>query len=265
MGVRASNMPSFPLMSDLPKSIVTVGWNWEQFTAPTLPSQNFWLGTDREGNRWLTKLRGSSYAYREIVFAKLAQAMNWSCQSSVFLKLDGESASTLGVDPVESHAAHWFMPEHKNQPCSGDCAIKFLYGKEICTVNDLADSKVAHLLDWPKSEYAAYLFGGNEPPGRLFTLAHEFVIIDAEQMFSTGPCSFETAHWWSEPDGMPSQSGRALALEVCADLSALTERGIEDALHIPQGIKIQKDLQIEEKLRSSREFAESFAKSQRWP
>jgi hypothetical protein len=247
-------------MSDLPQSITTAGWSWERFAAPSVPSHNFWLGTDHEGNRWLTKLKGSFYAYREIVFARLAQAMKWSCQSSVFLKFDRVSTSTLGVDPGEPHAAHWFMSEHKNQPCSGDCALRFLCDKEILTVNDLAGSQIAHLLDWPKSEYAVYLFGGNEPPGRLFTTAHEFVIIDSEQMFSTGPCAFDTAHWWNDPDGEPSQSGRALAAEVCADLASLSERDIEDALLIPQGIKVRKRWPIAPKLRASREFAAFFAR-----
>lgn len=252
-------MSSFPLMSNLPQSVSTTGWSWEQFAPPSVPSENFWLGTDCEGNRWLTKLRGSFYAYREVVFARLAQAMKWSCQSSVFLRLDSESAATLGVDPDESHAAHWFMPEHNNQSCLGSCALEFLYGKEIRTVNELAGSKIAHLLDWPKSEYAAYLFGGNEPPGRLFTTTHEFVIIDSEQMFSTGPSTFETSHWYNEPDGKPSQCGRALAVEVCADLTALTERDIEDALLIPQEISIREQWPIAPRLRSSRLFAASFA------
>ncbi|MEQ8261630.1 MAG: hypothetical protein RH947_15135 [Alcanivorax sp.] len=250
-------MLSFPLMSDLPHSISTFGWSWERLTLSG-PSENFWLGTDREGNRWLTKLRGPFYAYREIVFARLAQAMNWSCQSSVFLNLDPVSASVLGVKPDITHAAHWFIPEHKRQPCSEGCALKFFFDKEIRTVDDLAGSQIEHLLDWPKSEFAAFLFGGNEPPGRLFTTAHEFVIIDSEQMFSTGPCDLETAFWWNAPNGEPSQSGRMLAAQVCADLLSLSERDIKAALFIPKGIEVRENWPIASIIKASREFAASF-------
>lgn len=251
-------MRSFPLMSDLPQSMSTIGWTWEQFEDPSGSTKTFWLGADCEGNLWLTKLRGSFYAYREIVFARLAQAMGWSCQSSVFLSLDPVSASILGVYPGEVHAAHWFMIEHKGQPCSGDCALKFLCNKEIGTVDDLIGSEVAHLLDWPKSEYAACLFGGNEPPGRLFTTAHEFVIIDSEQMFSSGPSEFDVASWCHDLNGESSQSGRMLAEQVCADILSLSERNIKDALFIPQRIKIRETWPIEPIIWASREFAASF-------
>lgn len=90
-------MPSFPLMRDLPTVIDTKGWNWIRFTAPVAPSHNFWLGTDLQGNRWLTKLTGEFNAYREIVFGRLAQQMNWSCQSTVFMRVDSKSARLLGV------------------------------------------------------------------------------------------------------------------------------------------------------------------------
>lgn len=254
-------MQSFPLIRDLSQSVITTGWSWERFDAPSMPSSNFWLGTDHAGNRWLTKLRGSFYAYREIVFARLAQAMKWSCQSSVFLVLDEVAASTLGATRGDIHAAHWFMPEHKSQPCSGDCALRFLCDKEIRMVDDLVGSQIAHLMDWPKSEYAAYLFGGGEPPGRLFTTEHEFVIIDSEQMFSTGPCKFDTAHWWNNPDRQPSRSGRELAAQVCADLASLTTREIEDALRVPKGVQIRESWPIARNLQASYEFASSYCSS----
>jgi hypothetical protein len=247
-------------MRDLPQSLSTRGWSWERFEAPSAFSDNFWIGTDCDGNRWLTKLRSSFYAYREIVFARLAQEMKWSCQSSVFLKLDKESAYILGENPNETHAAHWYIPEHKNQRCSEDCDFQFFIWKEIREVDDLVESPIANILDWPKSELAAYLFGGNEPPGRLITTDHKFVIIDSEQMFSSGPdYSFRTSPWWNKPNGKASQSGRALFAEVCADLTSLTKLDIEYALSIPRGIKIQLKWSIAENLRESRKFAASFS------
>jgi hypothetical protein len=53
-------MFSFPLMRDLPPVVETTGWDWRSFEAPVAPSMNFWFGTDRQGNRWLTKLTGES-------------------------------------------------------------------------------------------------------------------------------------------------------------------------------------------------------------
>ncbi|MBI5753490.1 MAG: hypothetical protein HZA59_15305 [Hydrogenophilales bacterium] len=248
-------------MSELPPVVETTGWSWERFTAPVAPSRNFWLGVDREGNRWLTKLTGAFYSYREIIFARLAQAMNWSCQSSVFMRVDKHSAQVLGVPVGEIHAAHWFLMEHLPPPYSFGCALEFLVDRPIRTVEDLMGSEIAHLLDWPKSEFAAYVFGGNEPPGRLFTTAHEFVIIDSEQMFATGPCNFDTAHWWNEPDGRPSISGRALALEVCSDLAALSEYQVQEALREPYGVSVRKLWPIAPKLRESRRFAAEFRAS----
>lgn len=251
-------MPSFPLMSELPPVVETTGWRWEPFTAPFYPSTGFWTGVDREGNRWLTKLTGGFCAYREIVFARLAQAMNWSCQSSVFMRLDRQSAQVLEEPAGSIHAAHWFLDEHPHPPCSTGCALEFL-NKDIQTVEDLMGSNIAHLLDWPKSMFAAYVFGGLEPPGRLFTTAHEFVIIDSENMFHNGPSMFDTApHWWNEPDGRPSRAGRALALEVCRNLSALLDSQIQTALQVPAGIKFRRTWPIAPKLAASRKFASRY-------
>lgn len=254
-------MPSFPLLSELPETVNTTGWNWERFTPPfESEHDNFWLGTDIEGNRWLTKLTGSFYAYREIVFARLAQAMNWSHQSSIFMRLDKLSAQKLGVSADKIHAAHWYLKEHQCESCSMNCALNEWLDNQKGTLVDSMESKIAHLHDLPKSEYAAYLFGGIEPPGRLFTTAHEFVIIDSEMMLASGPDE-NTAHWWYELDGRPSHSKLALALEVCSNLASLSEHQIEEALRIPTGVKIRKDWSIAPKLKASREFAAQFCAS----
>lgn len=251
-------MQSFPLIEELPPVVETHGWIWEPFKAPSTQSHNFWIGVDRQGNRWLTKLTGSFYAYREIVFARLAQRMKWSCQSSVFMKLDKYSAQTLGVTTGEVHAAHWFLDEHVYPPCSLGCELEFLVNKQIRTVEDLLSSQVSHLLDWPKSEIAAYLFGGNEPPGRLFTKAHEFVIIDSELMFATDPCPLDSSPWLTDSGGQSSRSGIALALEVCQGLAALPPLVVEEALYVPENITVQKRWPIAPKLKASRRFAVEF-------
>lgn len=156
-------MASFPRMRDLPTVLETAGRQWCRFDPPVAPSDNLWLGTDRQGQRGLTKLRGDFYAYREIVFGRLAQQMGWSCQSSVFMRLDAQSAVQLGVRPEEIHAAHWFMGEHVHPPCAGTCPLEPLVGRSVGCIEDLADIDAAHILDWPKSELAACLFGGRLP------------------------------------------------------------------------------------------------------
>lgn len=258
-------MSSFPKMKDLPLVLDSTSWRWERYQAPSAPSHNFWIGLDPDGNKWLAKFKGSCvpsfYAYREIVFARLAQKMGWSCQSSVFLRLDKQSAETLGVDANEVRAAHWFMKEHSYEPCSAGCPYRSLLGRSIRTVDDLAGSSITHLLDWPKSQFAACLFGGGEPPDKLFTTAHEFVIIDSEQMFSSSPCTLEDTNWWNRPDGSPSLAGRALALEVCRDLCSLSEFDLDEALAIPKAILVQQEWPIAPLLKASYEFAAEFVAS----
>lgn len=251
-------MPSFPQMKDLPPVLDSTGWTWAPYEAPFCSSIDLWLGSDRKGDKWLIKPRGSFYAYREIVFARLAQKMGWSCQSSAFLRLDKQSAKALGVPTAEIHAAHWFMEEHVHNPCSAECQLTFLFGRSINTVDDLQGFEIEHLLDWPKSELAACLFGANERPDRLYTTSHEFVIIDSEQMFSTDPCSLYESSWCTTPEGHPSPSGRTLAYEVCLALCSLSSADIGDALFIPKGVSVKETWPIAAKLKASRKFAADF-------
>ncbi|WP_147411084.1 hypothetical protein [Pseudomonas cavernicola] len=113
--------------------------------------------------------------------------------------------------------------------------------------------------DWPKSEFAAYIFGGNELPDRFFTASHEFVIIDSEQMFSSGPCQFETASWLKQRDGSPSKSGQALAIEVCREVAKLSPKVVAQALSVPDAIQVELRWPIEPKLRASIKFARAYA------
>ena len=252
-------MPSFPLMVDLPPVLCTKGWDWEQIVNAGHPSDGHWLATDTTGHRWLTKLRGSFYAYREITFAKLAQGIGWSCQSSTYIKLDAASAAIVGAIAGEVHAAHWYMEEHASKPCCVSCPIHPLVGLEVHSANDLDGIDIAHLFDWPKSEFAAFIFGANEPSGRLFTLQHEFVIIDNEQMFSTGPCSFESDLWVGGETGAAYSKGLALASETCADVASITTQLLTQALAIPRGVKVDQRWPIAQNIKQSIKFASQYA------
>jgi hypothetical protein len=251
-------MPSFAQMNDLPPVLDTTGWRWERYQPSSSAPRDFWLGFDLAGRRWLTKLRGDLYAYRELVFSRLAQKMGWSCQSSAFMVLDPHSAQQLGVPDDEGHAAHWFMDEHPRKKCSSECPLAFLRGRPIETVDDLAGSRIDHILDWPKSEIAACLFGGNESPGCLITTAHEFVIIDSEQMFSSGRSDLTETRWWNNPGGSPSVSGRWLTCEVCRDLCRLSQPELKEALRIPDTVSVRQRGPVARKLNASRAFARRF-------
>jgi hypothetical protein len=209
----------------------------------------------------MTKLRGSFHAYREIVFARMAQKMEWSCQSSAFLCLDHDSAEALGVPANEIHAVHWFLDEHVNKSCSEECKFAPLIGKEFQTVDDLRATEILHILDLAKSDFAACLFGANEPSGHLITKGHEFVIIDSELMFATGPCPLDGTRWWTQRDDMPSPSGQALALEVCREFWSLSSADVEYALALPKGISVTKRWPIATKIKASRKFAADFCAS----
>ena len=252
-------MPSFPSMLEIPISADTLGWSWYQIQTPTHPSKDFWIGTDTQGNRWLTKLRGSFYAYREIVFARIVQRLGWSCQSTMFVRLDEESARTLGRKAGEVHAAHWYMSQHAGTRCGEDCSMVEVFGRQVESINDLNVAGISHLLDWPKSELAAYIFGGNEPPGRLFTTAHEFVVIDSEQMFSTDPCPFDDSPWLKNSDGTMFPGGMELAAEVCAEIASLPGSFLSEALAKPPGLSVKLSWPIKPKLVASMMFAATYA------
>ena len=64
-------MESYPLVKQLPPVIETQNWDWKPFESPLSGDNGFFVGTDQLGNAWLTKMRGSFYGYREIVFERL--------------------------------------------------------------------------------------------------------------------------------------------------------------------------------------------------
>ena len=256
-------MPSFPLMSELPSSLSTRGWSWERICTSSQSSKDFWLASDRQGNKWLLKLRGSFCAYREITFARIAQKLGWSCQSSIYVHLDSEAAQVLGRESEEVHAAHWFMDEHAHSPCDYACPFEELAGRPIETIEDIRGVNIQHIIDWPKSELAAYVFGGNEPPGRFITIDHEFVIIDSEQMFSTDPSQFGRAPWMWRNDGSYMQSGHELALTVCEEVASLSENFVRELIFVPDDVEIEFRWPIMPKLMRSIEFARGYVRERR--
>ena len=173
---------------------------------------DWWIGTDREGRRWLVKMTGSSYAYREHVFALLAQRLGISCQSSTYLLVRSENAEprlcTRCSEPYQ--LALWSMDEHSSQPCSWTCPLADIRGKGIdfATIKRLSVSGLASFEDLVRGDVLGYLCGQFEPHGHFFLQNHEYVVIDNECMFAGSPC-LHSCHWHE------CYNARTLLIDVC--------------------------------------------------
>lgn len=254
-------MNDFPKICELPTVLKTDGWEWQQYSTPSNPSYDFWVGTDSNGVRWLTKLKGAFSGYREIVFARLAQEMGWSCQSSVFAIFDDNSQEQLSIKEKSNniHAVHFFMEEHNFDNCSPDCPLLPLRGAGL-SIDKLKKTGIHNVLDWPKSDLAACIFGAGEPSDYFFTSSHDFVIIDSEQMFSSSPGDINQTSWEqkSVDPGL-----EYLKLETLKDINALTTSTIELSLEIPPEINFEKKWSIRSKIESSRNFVKNLSEGQR--
>lgn len=247
-------MPSFPLIRELPSTLLANDWTWQPFSTPSFPSQQVWLGTDAQGRVWLTKLSGSYHAYREIVFARIAQQLGWSCQSSVFLQLSKADANAIGAEYGEVHAAHWFFKEHGHpNQCGPGCPLHGRLGVEIESIEQLATLGAHHAVDLARGHFASCLFGANEAPQALITTDHEMVLIDNETMFQSLPCPLNGTSYWG------CDGGQHLVREVCEQIAALPDTALLDALEIPPGLKIRRENEIAPRLRAGHAFARHFA------
>lgn len=239
----------FPLIQELPTVVDTHGGSWHPYPCGL---KEFWIGQDPDGCKWVTKLRGVERACREIVFARLAQAMDWACQSSIFIVLDEKSMDTLKPERGRFHAAHFFLEEHQNSPCGIGCPLAEEFPKVRNVEEVLKTKKIARLIDWPKAELAAYLFGGSEPPDKLFTRSHEFVMIDNELMFAQKPERFDTSQWWG------TVAGKDLAFQICQEFLALPEAVVQRALEVPPFVDRDLCAWLASCLADSKRFAARF-------
>lgn len=251
----------FPLIRDLPSVIDTEGWGWNQLGRS---GGDIWIGTDLAGKQWLLKLRGSFYAYREIVFARIAQTLGWSHQSSVFALVSEDAVPRQDSRELEMvQAVSWFLPEHWSKSCRPGCPLEALNQNFGNNPNDpiaaLCRSSIVRVLDWARGDIAAHIFGANEGPQRLFTIGHEFVLIDSEQMFSTQPCELTTTGWWSRRDGSPSDVGIDLTLEVCKEVGALSNADLDACLSIPMGLEVDASWDIQDIVFAGRDYARKMS------
>lgn len=240
----------------------TKGWIWEKYELQGITCKKFWLGTDLNGCRWLAKLKGSFYGYREIVFAKLAQRMGWCCQTSTFAQLDNESLRILGVDhSCRTQAVHYFLDQHKRSSCSPNCPYVFIkdpqeakrlikpdYGQEILNIL--------------RAGYSSILFGAGEPSEIFLTASDEVVIIDNEQMFATpiswGPFRTE---WENDQDNDTAATLKAIKRDICGDIAALTDKDISNSIRIPDEVSVREQWQLNDSIQAAHEYARSFLRA----
>jgi hypothetical protein len=250
----------FPLITNLPVHVVATDWNWlrpkpNSKLAFGLKS-NWWIGTDNMGRRWVVKMRGSNRAYREHVFAALAQRLGISCQSSMYLTIPRNGAPMLNEPKAESNQlALWFFDEHQD-PCSSErCPLTILQGLSIdseATLQTYLSCGVSRALDWIRGEVLGYLCGQFEPPGHLFTVEHEFVQIDNELMFSSGPVNLEDCRW------LRFRIGLQCAENICEGLSKISDAELLHLAEIPKGYVVSRKNNIRRRLRAARGAADNY-------
>ena len=259
-------MESYPLVKQLPPVIETQNWDWKPFKSPLSGETGFFVGTDKLGNAWLTKMRGSFYGYREIVFERLVQRAGWLCQSSSFAILERKSLPrrmTPGSERIQIVTR--LLREHGSVNCNPNCPIGPLRGNLDHLSGDplilLAASPLEDALNVAREQILAPLLGGNEPAGCLTTVDHRVFLIDGEQMFATKPSDVRETSWWKRSDGSPWPTGQRLTREICAAVGSFEDDELESFLERPQGIRIKLIWPIRPLLYSARNYGLTFARS----
>jgi hypothetical protein len=223
----------------------------------------WWLGTDEMGRRWVLKMTGSNYAYREHVFASLAQRLGISCQSSMYLTIPRGSAPILHETKTEPHQlALCFLEEHLGSCSLESCPLDILNDLSIDSEENLQiylSCGVKNTTDFIRGEILGYLCGQFEPPDRLFTMNHELVQIDNELMFANDPINLVECRW------LQFRVGLQCAEDICCTLSELSEDEILAFAEIPSGYLVTQDNNIPRKLLAAHRAAKNYLTRKRIP
>lgn len=241
---------SCPHMANLPVHLVATNWTWTQL-------EEYWVAIDQEGRKWFVKMRDSNRAYRERVFAALAQRLDISCQSSVYLTIPRNAPPMLNGTKREPHQlAIWFLNEHQASSCSQEqcplTVLKNLERNSEANLQTLLCSGVSRAIDLIHGEILGYLCGQFEPPGRLVTADHRFVQIDNELMFASGPVNLEDSQWLRFP------LGRQCAKSICTKLSELSDEELTGLAQIPKGYVVRRRNNIPRRLLAAKKAAKSY-------
>lgn len=241
----------FPLITELPRMLVANEWRWE----PCDFRRHCVIGIDPESRRWLVQIRGSRRAYQEHVFAKLAQRLGISCQSSVLLQIPTSNFPPLDdtLNNDTSQLAIWMMEEHRTENCTDDCLFK---DKEELhqAINSeerliqLLHSGLPHVEDFVKGDLLGYMCGGAEKPDRFWTADHQYVVIDNERMFECHS-NLEDCPW------MDSPTGKKLAKELTAGLALIADEELRAMAELPAEYVVNSPLQLGDRLLHTKALA----------
>jgi hypothetical protein len=248
-----------PLISELPELVVARNWAWTEWRTGPLDSKGFWIATDPQGRRWVAKLRGRDRGLRELAFARLAQNLGWSCQTSMFLSIPETSHVLRKCEGDEIQLVHWFYEQADVSEASLrkmlDSVEEGLNDSSSHPLEAVRKAPIKAFIDWPRSEVAAFLFGANEPCGRLLTTDLTNVIIDSELMFSTNPDLSLDTTWLRADRAARDGQGLELTLEVCASVAGLSTTDLMALAAPPVGVEIKYQKKIERILGAAREGA----------
>lgn len=158
-------MKSYPTVDQLPDVIVPRCWQWRPFEGTSADGKGFFIGTDEAGDTWFTKMHGSFYGYRELVFERLVQRAGWPCQSSSFAILEYDSLPRRTNPGSESvQLVTRLLAEHGSDDCGPTCPIAPLRGDRSCVHGDpiqvLATSGLEDALNVARADILGPLLGG---------------------------------------------------------------------------------------------------------
>jgi hypothetical protein len=249
---------SFPQISEFPELLNTAGWDWEQYDTPSIYTKKFWIGTDLNGYKWLAKLKGDFYGYREIVFARLAQKMGWCCQTSVFAKIDKESTRVLNIDDkFQIQAVHLFLDKHVPEQCSAHCPFPLISNNEQI-MKEIKKGINTCFLNLLRAEYSSILFGAGESSEVLLTESDEIVIIDNEQMFSS-PIQKDNPLYHPKWDNFDDRdlidAVNYIKNGMFKDIVGLTEEDILNSLKIPLGVCVDKKWPLKDRIVACQQYS----------
>ena len=246
-----------PKIADLPRGLISSDWKWR------LPSgdeshrlKHGWrIGTDPQARQWLVKMKGSFYAYREHVFASVAQRLGISCQSSTYLVIDENSPvlrrPTGNAEPFQ--LALWFMDQHCADACSPACPCSVVIGRDqnFEAIVRAKNAGGADFDDMVRGDVLGHLCGQLEPHGHFFTRNHEYVIIDNECMFHDLPCLH--MYSWLDVPGV-----RPVIIELCRKFVDLADNELCSITSVPNNYIVSNGRNLLEDLCAAKKAAGEY-------
>lgn len=228
--------------------LVADEWRWE----PCDFRRYCVIGIDPESRRWLVQIRGSQRAYQEHVFARLAQLLGVSCQSSVLLQIPSSNFPPLDdtLNNDKSQLAIWLMEPHVPGRCGDGCPFTEV-GECIDSEErlvQLLNSGLPHVEDFVKGDLLGYLCGDADKQDRFWTAEHQYVVIDNERMFECEP-NLAACPW------MESFTGRKLAKELLGCLASIPDEELCRMADLPAGYVVCSNLSLKMRLLQIKELA----------